>query len=89
MEKYFVVIYKTKTCFSAHSPDVMGCIATGTTVEETKLKIKAAIELHFDSMLEDGEDMSKPQPITNYLHEFGDADYFTYVDISTNAAATA
>ncbi len=84
-----MVMYKTKTGFSAHSPDVMGCIATGSTVEETKIKTKAAMEFHFDGMLEDGEEMPKPQPVANYLNEFGNADYFTYVEISTNAVATA
>ncbi len=66
----------------------MGCIDTGTSVEETKLKIKTAIELHFDSMLEDCKNMPKLQPLTNYLHEFGNADYFTCVEVSTNAVAT-
>ncbi len=67
----------------------MDCIATGTTVEKTKLKLETAIALHFDNMLENVEDMPKLQPLTNYLREFGDADHFAYVEISTNALATA
>ncbi len=45
----------------------MGCIATGTTVEETKLKLETAIALHFDNMLEDVEDIPKPHTLTTFV----------------------
>lgn len=36
MKEYLIVIEKTSTGFSAYSPDVDGCVATGATVEEPK-----------------------------------------------------
>ena len=34
--KYLTVIEETKTGFSAYSPDVDGCIATGSTKHEAR-----------------------------------------------------
>lgn len=35
MDKYLIVLEKSETGFSAYSPDVWGCVATGETMEET------------------------------------------------------
>ena len=83
MEKYFVVIYKTKTGYSAHSPDIQGCIATGSTVEETKQNIKEALEFHIEGMLDDGDSIPPPQLLSKYLPKFSDADYFTQINVHT------
>ena len=78
---YFVVIYQTETGYSAHSPDVPGCVATGSTIEETKQNIQDALEFHFEGMIEDMEEIPKPQPVMQHLNHFADADYFTQVAI--------
>ena len=46
--------------YSAYVPDLPGCIATGSTIEETEREIRKAIELHIEGMMEDG--LSIPQP---------------------------
>lgn len=43
-----VVILKTKTGYSAHSPVVDGCIATGKTVDGTIKNFKSALEYHLE-----------------------------------------
>ncbi len=59
----FAVIYeKTSTGYSAYVPDLPGCIAGGATLEETTELIRGAIEMHLDSMREDGD--SIPEPTT-------------------------
>jgi predicted RNase H-like HicB family nuclease len=45
---------------SAYVPDLPGCIATGTTVEETKKRIREAIELHQKGLREDGDEIPEP-----------------------------
>ena len=85
MGKYFVVIYKTETGYSAHSPDIQGCAATGTTVEETKQNIKEALEFHIEGMLGEGDSIPSPQSVSKYLAKFSDADYFTKVDVYAQA----
>ena len=37
--KYLIVIEETSTGFSAYSPDIDGCVATGATKEEVEKNI--------------------------------------------------
>ncbi|VEN74715.1 hypothetical protein EPICR_40302 [Candidatus Desulfarcum epimagneticum] len=48
--KYLIVVEKTKTGFSAYSPDIDGCIATGATTEEVEKNIKEALEFHLEGL---------------------------------------
>ncbi len=60
----FTVIYeKTGTGYSAYVPDLPGCIAAGATVEETSELIRGAIEIHLESMREDGDPIPEPTTI--------------------------
>jgi hypothetical protein len=40
--KCLIVIEQTKAGFSAYSPDIPGCIATGSTREEVEREMKGA-----------------------------------------------
>ena len=60
MKKYLIVIEKSETGYSAYSPDVPGCIATGTTQEETEREMAAAIQFHLEGMREEGYDVPEP-----------------------------
>ena len=53
MYRFLVVIEKTNTGFSAYSPDLPGCVATGLTREETEINMHEAIEFHIHGLLED------------------------------------
>ena len=50
----------TRTGFSAHVPDLPGCIATGPTVEVVKERMAKAIEMHLAAMSEDGDAIPEP-----------------------------
>jgi predicted RNase H-like HicB family nuclease len=67
--KYLIVIEKTKTGFSAYSPDLPGCVATGATRKRTESTMKAAIAFHIEGMR--AERMRVPPPRT----------YSTYADV--------
>jgi predicted RNase H-like HicB family nuclease len=43
-----VVILKTRTGYSAHSPVVDGCVATGKTIDKTLQTFKDAVEFHLE-----------------------------------------
>jgi predicted RNase H-like HicB family nuclease len=60
--KLLVVVEQTATGFSAYSPDVPGCIATGGTRAEVERSMREAIELHLGGMREEG--LSAPQPLS-------------------------
>lgn len=65
--KYLVVIEKTKTGFSAYSPDIDGCIATGGNKQEVEKNIEEALEFHLEGLVMDGQEIPKPHTYSNYL----------------------
>lgn len=50
MNRYLVIIEPTDTGFSAYSPDVPGCIATGATRSEVEREMHSAIEFHLEGL---------------------------------------
>jgi predicted RNase H-like HicB family nuclease len=46
--RYLIVVEPTETGFSAYSPDLPGCVATGRTREEVEDQMREAIEFHID-----------------------------------------
>jgi predicted RNase H-like HicB family nuclease len=62
MSKYTVFIGPTATGFSAHVPDLPGCIAAAGTLEETRQLIREALEGHIEAMLINGDAVPEPTP---------------------------
>jgi predicted RNase H-like HicB family nuclease len=54
MYRFLVVIEKAGRNYSAYSPDLPGCIATGRTKEQAARNMHEAVELHVKGMKEDG-----------------------------------
>ena len=54
MTKYLIVVEKTATGYSAFSPDLPGCIATGATREEVEKTMREAVQFHLDGLREEG-----------------------------------
>jgi predicted RNase H-like HicB family nuclease len=55
MTEYAVVIERSPNNYGAWVPDLDGCVSTGKTVEEVKVNIAEAIEMHIESLREHGE----------------------------------
>ena len=53
MYRFLIVIEKTKNNFSAYSPDLPGCVATGKTREEAERNMHQAVEMHIQGLIED------------------------------------
>lgn len=51
---YLVVIEKAGRNYSAYSPDLPGCVATGRTRGETQRRMRTAIRMHLDGLAADG-----------------------------------
>jgi predicted RNase H-like HicB family nuclease len=66
MHKYLVIFEKANGNYSAYSPDVPGCIATGKTREETEKNIRKAISFHIEGLVKDG--LSLPEPASFAEH---------------------
>ena len=58
--KFLIVIEPSKTGFSAYSPDLPGCVATGSTRAEAERAMREAIEFHLEGMR--AENLEVPQP---------------------------
>ncbi len=67
MYRFLIVIEKANKNYSAYSPDLPGCVATGKTVEETERNMHGAIEMHIAGMLEDGLPIPVSQSIAEYV----------------------
>ena len=52
--RYAIVIEKAENNYSAYVPDLLGCVATGATVEQVEEEIREAVEFHLDGLREDG-----------------------------------
>jgi predicted RNase H-like HicB family nuclease len=65
--RYLLVIEKTDTGYSAYSPDLEGCIATGTTREEVERSIREAIEFHLEGMRREGRPAPSPHAYSTYV----------------------
>jgi antitoxin HicB len=55
VHQFTVVIEPDDGAFHAYVPALPGCHTFGSTVEEAQSNIAEAIELHIESMQEDGE----------------------------------
>jgi predicted RNase H-like HicB family nuclease len=65
--RYLVVIEKTQTGYSAYSPDVLGCVSTGATLEEINQNMQEALEFHIDGLIEEGLEIPDPSTYSAYV----------------------
>jgi len=52
MDSYLIIIESGPKNYSAFSPDVLGCVTVGDTVDETLKNMREALEFHLEA--EDG-----------------------------------
>ena len=67
MSEYLVVIEKSENNYSAYSPDLPGCVATGDTKEETLQRMREAIAMHLDGLKADGLPIPSPSTSADYI----------------------
>lgn len=67
MHRFLVVIERAGKNYSAYSPDLPGCIATGETREEVERNIHEAIEMHVQGLREDNLPIPKAESIAEYI----------------------
>jgi predicted RNase H-like HicB family nuclease len=67
MYRFLIIIEKAKGNYSAYSPDLPGCVATGKTRKETEQNMHEAIEMHVQGLLEDGLPIPKQRSYAEYI----------------------
>ena len=67
MNRFLVVIEKANDNYSAYSPDLPGCVATGATREEAERNMHEAIKLHVRGLLEDNLPIPESHSFAEYV----------------------
>jgi predicted RNase H-like HicB family nuclease len=67
MYRFLVVIEKAGENYSAYSPDLPGCVATGATREEAERNMHEAIQLHIEGLREDGLPIPESTTSAEYM----------------------
>lgn len=67
MKKFLIVIENAGSNYSAYSPDLPGCVATGSTTEELENNMYAAIQMHIQGLKEDHLPIPNSRSSAEYL----------------------
>jgi len=67
MYRFLIVFEKANGNYSAYSPDLPGCVATGTTREEAERNMHEAIELHVRGLQEDNLPIPESHSSAEYV----------------------
>ena len=67
MHRFLIVIEEAGQNFSAYSPDLPGCVATGNTREETERNMYEAIQMHIEGLREDGLPIPSSTAVAEYM----------------------
>lgn len=67
-DRYLIVIEGDEaTNFSAWSPDLPGCVATGATPDECEVRMQEAIAFHIAGLREHGDPVPRPSSTGAYV----------------------
>ncbi|MGC8866579.1 MAG: type II toxin-antitoxin system HicB family antitoxin [Bacteroidales bacterium] len=67
MYRFLIVIEKANGNYSAYSPDLPGCVATGATREEAEKNMYEAIEMHIKGLRKDGLPIPESTSFAEYI----------------------
>ncbi len=67
MHRFLILIEPTETGFSAYSPDLPGCIATGQTTSEVEANMRNAVAFHLEGLRADGQSVPTSQTTAVYV----------------------
>ncbi len=70
-DRYLIVIERTTNNLSAFSPDLPGCVATGSDRAEVEARMAEAIRMHLDGLREDGQSVPEPSSEVGYVSVSG------------------
>jgi predicted RNase H-like HicB family nuclease len=65
--RYPIIIERSKSNYSAFSPDLPGCVATGATIKETLSHMRSAISFHVEGLKKEGTEILQPSTKVKYI----------------------
>lgn len=66
VHRFLVVIEKPDGNYSAYSPDLSGCIATGATRDEAESNMREVVKMHVSGLIEDGLPFPESESASKY-----------------------
>jgi len=70
MEKVFrypIIIERANKNFSAYSPDLPGCVATGATLNQTLSRMRSVIKFHLEGLIKEVSEILEPTTKVKYI----------------------
>ena len=67
MRRFLVIIEEAGENYSAYSPDLPGCVATGRSREEVERNMREAIEMHVNGLIEDNLPVPESKSFAEYI----------------------
>jgi len=67
MYRFLIVVERAKGNYSAYSPDLPGCVATGKTRDQATRRMHQAIEMHIAGLREDRLPIPKSSSTAEYV----------------------
>jgi len=67
MYRFLIVVEKANGNYSAYSPDLPGCVATGKTREEVRRNMQEAIQMHVRGLREDNLPVPESQAFAEFI----------------------
>ena len=66
-----MIVEKSRTGYSAYSPDVPGCVAAGRTRALVERRMKSAIRFHLEGLRERGARRPAPRAYSTWIEVRG------------------
>ncbi len=67
MTRYLTVVERTATGYSAYSPDLPGCVATGSSRDEIDQNMRGAIQLYLEGLRAEGMKVPAASSYSSYV----------------------
>lgn len=67
MHRFLIVVEKANGNYSAYSPDLPGCVATGESREEVERNMHEAVQMHVQGLREDNLPIPESQSFAEYI----------------------
>ena len=67
MAGYAIIIEGEDDSFSAYAPELLGCVAAGSSIAEVEALMREAIQFHLEFMAEYGDSIPPPTTVATAI----------------------
>jgi predicted RNase H-like HicB family nuclease len=67
MKKFLMIVEENGRGFSAFSPDIVGCVATGNSRDEVEKAMLDAVKIHIEQLKKEGYNIPEPKSYSKII----------------------